>query len=63
MKGYCQNCRHWLDGSFSGEEGLGQCHRYAPHPVSERRDLEFEYDTVWPVTARVHWCGEWEAVE
>ena len=48
----CGYCRFWKPNNMHPEAGL--CLRNAP------RASEDGGKTIWPTTADVHWCGDWE---
>lgn len=46
----CGNCRFFMPGS--GEDPLGECHRYAPRPVTRLAPATFANpDVFWPIAA------------
>lgn len=65
----CQNCRYWL-GLGDGRP-TGFCRRHAPRPVLARNEAPeggrdgirdaIASETVWPLTARDDWCGEYRS--
>jgi hypothetical protein len=60
----CDSCLWWEP--YEGEEENGECHRYAPSPLSlNNNDQEIDDDdnndiyTSWPMTFSRDWCGEY----
>jgi hypothetical protein len=51
--GRCETCRWWEE---EHEDTGGHCRRKPPVPVRNKED---DIWTVWPMTQRNGWCGEW----
>lgn len=60
----CAICRFWHKVSTQEEselaDGEGFCRRRAPTAKAVEDAALEEFDAVWPKTAGVDWCGEYE---
>lgn len=58
----CGNCRYWEESDSA--DSSGTCLRHTP---SSRLLLPcfdaFLIPTVWPITQKKNWCGEWRCLE
>jgi hypothetical protein len=52
----CSACKHW--NNKSADEG--ECRRYSPQALVFVVDDETKYETRFPVTQAIDWCGEFE---
>lgn len=50
---YCANCKFWR----ANDVEKGQCVRFPPTVINN------SYETIFPETASVQWCGEWQIQE
>ena len=55
----CQRCFYFRNLD-KNEAGLGECHRYAPKPVTSAIDRTHRYRVVWPTVGIGDWCGQYQ---
>ena len=55
---HCENCRSWQI-AIEKDKTIGHCQLYPPKVVPKNCGVE----TVFPLTLRNDWCGQWQPKE
>lgn len=50
----CGNCAYWN----TLEEDHGECRRHAPQTIAFEVDEEVKFESMFPITANIDWCGD-----
>ena len=50
----CSNCAYWN----ALEEDHGECRRHAPQTIAFEVDEEVKFESMFPVTVNIDWCGD-----
>lgn len=64
MEQCCKNCRFWsfyetVNEGVDTRYSRGECRRYAPRLPADAKS-GMSHGRIWPMTADVDWCGEFE---
>jgi hypothetical protein len=55
----CSACKHW---SHEASAQQGECRRHAPQTLVFTLDDKTQFESRFPLTNAIDWCGEFEAI-
>jgi hypothetical protein len=57
-EGFCDGCRFWEQVDVRAEVGMCRINPPVTLPIPAHNESEREWETRWPETLSVDWCGQ-----